>query len=206
MSMLGRWKSLAVAIFGAALASCAVAGLQGTLLQAQTPVAHLDETRLPGSWYEIARLPNKAEKRCESDAVELIARWDKPGSLEWVDSCTVAKHYTTSRTLYAHPVPKRKKQTETAGDGRYKVYTIFPFSRKYDVLGIAKDNSWLLVGTPNHKEVWIYAKDPAMPPPVYAVVQQLAASQGYAVDKLVLGKQSKANPDKPAVGAETVVP
>ena len=160
-----------------------------TIAHAQTPVTNLNEHRLTGSWYEIARLPNKAEKRCVADAVELIARWSKPGSLQWVDSCTVQKDYTSSRTSYAHSIPKRKTQQQVVGDGRYKVYTIWPFSRKYDVLGIATDSTWLLIGTPNRKNLWIYSRNATMAPEVYALVRQLAASQGYPVQKLIMGHQ-----------------
>ena len=180
--MLKRLLLLAVPAIALSVPASPLAG--------QTAVTNLDETRLVGSWYEIARLPNRQQKACTADSVELISRYDKPGSLEWLDACTVKGKYNQARNLYAHPVPKRNAPGGN-GNGEYKVYTIFPFSKKYLILAVAPDNSWLLVGTPNHKELWIYAKSPVMTPEVLAAVKAQASGQGYPTGKLILQPQTK---------------
>lgn len=159
-------------------------------IRAQTPVTNLEESRLTGSWFEIARLPDKKQKLCASDSMRLITRWEKPGTLEWVTSCTQKNHYNDSNTSWARPIPKRKKQEETTGPGRYKVFTIWPFSRKYDVLAIANDNSWMLLGSPNKKSLWVYSKSRTMSPEVYSAVQQVATQQGYDATKLIQQPQN----------------
>jgi apolipoprotein D and lipocalin family protein len=179
------WRTFLLVTF----AACALA-LPVRPIAAQTPVPNLDENRLAGDWFEIARLPDKAQKLCSADSIRLIARWDKPGSLEWVSACTVKAGYNNASTSYARAVPKRKKPG-SAGNGEYKVYFFWPLAHKYDVLAIAPDSSWLLLGSTNHKELWIYSRTPTMPEEVLAPIRAQAASEGYPVDKLVLQPQSK---------------
>ena len=148
--------------------------------RAQTAIP-VDENRLTGSWFEIAHLPDKHEKSCTGDAVELIARADKPHQLQWVQSCRT-KLDVDSRTLTAKP------QNKKSPDGRYKVTTIWPLSKKYYVLALNEDS--LIVGSPDHKSLWVYAKTATLKPDALDAAESHAAAQGYPKDRLVLTHQS----------------
>jgi apolipoprotein D and lipocalin family protein len=163
--------------------------LAAASLQAQTVAAvpKLDETRLTGTWYEIARLPDRHEKACIADAFELVTRGDKLNQLQVVDSCKTKKAYTNVRNFNANPQDKKSK---LAGDGRLKVPTIWPFAAKRWVLATGPNFEWWLVGNPNHKSLWIFARTPALAPDVLASIKTQASSEGYAVDHLVMTPQS----------------
>jgi len=149
--------------------------------RAQTAVP-VDENRLAGTWFEIARLPDKHEKSCTGDAVELIARADKPHQLQWVQSCRTRLD-VDGRSVTAKPQDKK------LADGRYKVTTLWPFSKKFYVLALTEDS--LVIGSPNHKSLWIYAKSAKPNPDALTAAKALAAAQGYATEHLVLTHQSQ---------------
>ncbi len=157
------------------------------LVRAQTPVAvsHLDDSQMKGTWYEIARLPNKREKTCIGDAFQLDARGDKPHTLQWVNSCRTKSAYVNVYDATAKPQDKKNPT-----DGRLKVTTLWPFTAKYWVLGLGPNDEWSLVGSPNHKNLWIYSRSQMLAPAVLTQIESQAAAAGYPVAKLVLTPQS----------------
>jgi len=157
--------------------------------QAPTAVSHLDDDQMKGVWYEIARLPNKREKTCIGDAFQLDARGDKPNTLEWVDSCKTKSAYVNVHNSTAKP---QNKKTPT--DGHLKVGAFWPFTAKYWVIALGPDYGWYLLGSPNHKNLWIYSKSPTLTPDVLAQIESQAAAAGYPVAKLLLTAQSGQSP------------
>jgi apolipoprotein D and lipocalin family protein len=163
--------------FSLALALCF--GLPASArAQVVTPVAAFDATQMTGTWYEIARLPNKTEKHCVANATELVALADKPRQLQLVDTCRVAKGYLDPRNHLA----RANKKTH---DGAFHVSTIWPFSRKYWWVVISPANDWSVVGSPNHKQLWIYARRPMLEPADLAAATTRAAAMGFAVGNLI---------------------
>jgi len=160
--------------------------------QTPTPVPKLDDDQMRATWYEIARLPNKREKSCIGDAFELIARGDSPNSLTWVASCKTKTAYINVHNTAARPQDKKNPN-----DGRLKVITIWPFTAKYWVLAVDHQLAWFLIGTPNHKKLWIYAKSPTLAPEVLAQIEAQATAEGYPSAKLVFGPQTVAPANAP---------
>ena len=149
--------------------------------QTVTALPHLDVNNLSGAWYEIARYPNKREKECTADAQELVAPDDKSRHLQLVDSCTAAKGYAVVHNYTA----KIDKQT----DGKLKIPTFFPLARPYWVLAMAPDNSWLVIGESNHKQLWIFSKTPTLSPATLTQIEGLTTSAGYSTARLVFPPQ-----------------
>ena len=46
-----------------------------------TPVRELDLERYLGDWFEIARFPNRFEKKCDRDVMARYAATGKPGRI-----------------------------------------------------------------------------------------------------------------------------
>jgi apolipoprotein D and lipocalin family protein len=150
--------------------------------QGVTALPHLDVNNLSGTWHEIARYPNKREKLCIADSLELVALDDKSNHLQLVDSCTAAKGFTSVHNYIA----KIDKQT----DGKLKIPEFFPLSRPYWVLAMASDNSWLVIGEANHKELWIFSKKPKLDPATLTQIEALTAAAGYSTARLVFPRQN----------------
>jgi apolipoprotein D and lipocalin family protein len=151
--------------------------------QTVTAVPTLDFNQFTGSWYEIARLPNKREKICTGDVVEVIALGDKSKQLQIVTSCKTNKGYTEVRNATATTQKKR-------GDGELKVTYTWPFSEKDWVLAVGAQTHWVLIGSPNHKALWVYSRAPKLSPEVRSEIERKAAAEGFAVAKLVTTPQS----------------
>ncbi len=157
---------------GLLLAGAAVAAAQTV-----TPVPKLDTDRFVSPWHEIARYPIKKEKACLSDEVVLYALGDKKDSFQRVTSCKIKG----GNSEFWNATGKLDK----GGSGMLKVRTIWPFSTKYWVIATAPDYGWIAVGTPNHKSLWILAKEPAMSAQVLSDVEPEAAAQGFNTAKLI---------------------
>ena len=156
--------------------------------QTVTALPHLDVNNLSGAWYEIARYPNKREKECTADSQELVALDDKSSHLQLVDSCTAAKGYAVVHNYTA----KIDKQT----DGKLRIPTFFPLARPYWVLAMAPDNSWLVIGEANHKQLWIFSKTSTLAPATLTQIEALTTAAGYSTDRLVFSPQK--NPSQTA--------
>lgn len=179
MEMLGSvtmagWRKAAMSVLAAG--SMVLAGVPARAQKA-TAVPQLDLNRLRGTWYQIARIPSKAEKKCVSDSFELIAFGDAKNSVQLGDSCVMKQGDSDLRGANA----KQDKH----GAGKLKIKRFFILSRPYWVLDIAQDNSWVLMGTPNHKNLWIYSKKPTMDDTQLTELKGKASAQGFHVDKLV---------------------
>jgi apolipoprotein D and lipocalin family protein len=149
-----------------------------------TAVTTLQPTRIAGTWYEIARYPYNKEKRCVSDAEELIAPGYKPHQLLLVDACKTKDGYTQTRNLAAI-APNAKDP------GALKVRTFWPFWRKYWVLALSPDYSWTLLGSPDHKTLWIFSKSPTLAPDVLSAIEAQAAAEGFPASRLIQTPQTR---------------
>jgi apolipoprotein D and lipocalin family protein len=169
---LGGWLSL-----GLLLATTSVAEAQSG-----SAVPQLDLDRLMGTWYEIARLPTKAEKHCVSDAMVLYAVGDKPHQFQVVNSCQIKNGSTDPRNATG-------KVADKLGGGRLKISYLFPFSSKYWVLAMGPEYEWALIGSPNHKTLWVLSRMSSMKPELLAEIEAKAAAQGFNTSKLVMVEQ-----------------
>ena len=146
--------------------------------QTVTAVPQLDLNRYMGSWYMVARLPDKREKQCIGGALVLYAIGEKAGRFQMVTSCQ-----TKGDNVDAHNASG--KVADKAGDGKLKVSYLWPFSQKYWVLAVGSEYAWALVGNPNHKELWVLSRTETMKSEVLDEVEGKAAAEGYDRGKMV---------------------
>jgi apolipoprotein D and lipocalin family protein len=162
--------------------------------QSATAVAQLSPNRLMGTYFEIARDPIKREKHCVGEEMVLYDLGDKPNTLQLVTSCQLKGNTSDSWNSSG--------KFSLAGDGQLKLNWIWPFTTKYWVLALAPDYAWALVGTPNHKSLWILSRTPTLPPGVLASIQATASAQGFNTAKLI---QITQHP-RPPVALATTTP
>ena len=148
-----------------------------------TAVPQLDFTRFSGSWYKVAMLPDKKEKDCAADAVVLITRGDKPPKFQLVDSCNTKDDTGMAWNWNGKPEDK-------SGDGRLKV-GMWPFVTKYRVIEVSPDYSWAMVGSTNHKKLWVLSRKTTLDKGSLAEARAKAQAEGFAVAKMVVMKQGQ---------------
>jgi apolipoprotein D and lipocalin family protein len=156
-----------------------IPGLVQAEAQAVSPVPKLDLKRFSGAWYEMALYPNKKEKKCVSDGVVLYALGDKPGRLQVVTSCMLKGGATDVRNANG-------KLADKSGDGKLKVSYLWPFSTKYWVLATGPEYEWVVVGSPDHKLLWILSRTAVMKAETMDEAKAKAGAMGFDTAKLVV--------------------
>jgi len=171
-------------ILGAALGLALLAGAHLLPAQSATAAPQFDTTRYTGTWYEIARIPNKREKNCKRDVVHVVALGDKPKSLQFVNACMTKRGYADAINVNARPQYKKMP------DARFKIATLWPFTRKYWIFAVGPNYDWSLTGNPNHKELWIFSRQTTLDPATFSDIKARATAMGFSTDKLVLMQQT----------------
>ena len=171
-------------VVGGALLTAFVPGASPVAIAQSTSALHsVDLNRFSGSWYEIARLPNKREKGCLADVVDLIALADKVDRLLLVTSCKAKNDYTD--------VANADIRTEKgSGGGKLKVIYLWPFSEKEWILALGPNYEWVLLGSPNHKALKVLSRTRTLSTEVLSYLKQKAASKGYDTGKMTMTLQT----------------
>jgi apolipoprotein D and lipocalin family protein len=91
-------------------------------------VPHVDLNRYVGRWYEIARLPNRFEKKC-TDSVTAIYSVRTDGKIEVVNRCRKSSgDYTTAKG--------KAKVVDKTTNAKLKVSYFWPFYGDYWILDL----------------------------------------------------------------------
>lgn len=168
-----------------ALACLVAGGTSGLQGQSVTAVPKLDTARFSTTWYEIARYPWKKEKKCVRDGLQLYASGEKAGRLAEVTSCVNKKGYANVNNTTLH------FQDKKVADGRLRTQFLFFFHRKQWVLALGDDYDWTLMGSPNHKQLWVLSTRPTLDEAVLSAAKLKASALGFDPAKLVTVLQTR---------------
>ncbi len=140
-------------------------------------VASVDLSRYAGTWYEIARYPNRFQKRCAGD-VTAVYDVKANGDVRVVNSCRESSGKTKTAKGTA-------KVTDRATNAKLKVTFFWPFYGKYWILDLGPGYEYAVVGEPSRKYLWILGRAPAMDDALYQKLLARVAELGYDPSKLV---------------------
>lgn len=147
-------------------------------------VASVDLDRYLGEWYEIARFPNRFQEDCVSDVRATYAKRED-GRLDVRNRC----RGEDGEVIDAEGVARRADDESTA---KLKVRFAPAFLSflpwvwgDYWILGLGEEYSWAVVGSPDRKYLWILARTPSLDPAQLAAARDIAAENGFDVDRLV---------------------
>ena len=133
-------------------------------------VGAVDLDRYYGTWYEIARLPNRFQAMCVSDT-QATYRPDGNG-VTVVNQCRTA----TGKVEQADGIAK-----VVAGSHGAKLRVSFfrPFYGDYWILDLDPDYRWVLVGEPGRHYAWILARAPKLDDATLEALLSRAAVLGF---------------------------
>lgn len=140
------------------------------------PVSRVDLTRYAGLWYEIAKIPNRFQRRCARDTT---ARYSmrEDGRITVVNRCLDSQ----GNLIEAQGVARAVDESSNA---KLKVrflqlFGIPLFEGDYWVIGLGEDYSYAIVGHPTRKYGWILARTPELSPEELDEISTILTRQRY---------------------------
>jgi len=167
---------------GQALAADAVRPLQ--------PIESLSVPRYMGTWYEIAKFPNKFQKDCVGDTTASY-QLNEDGRVQVVNRCRTADGKIdiaegVARQLGGATSPKLKVRFAPA------VLSFIPMVwGDYWVIDLDKQYQLSAVSEPKREYLWILSRTPQVPPADYDALLARLAAQGLDVSRLERTPQAR---------------
>lgn len=143
-------------------------------------VDRVDLERYMGRWYEIAKIPNRFQRKCVRDTSATYSlRPD--GRVTVVNRCTEKDGDESVSSGLA-------KVVDTATNAKLKVsfvslLGIRLFWGDYWVIGLDPDYEWALVGESKRKYGWILARQPQLTPEQWEAARSTLRARGYDPDR-----------------------
>lgn len=139
-------------------------------------VKTVDLDRYYGTWYEIARLPNRFQKRCVSD-VQATYRSAR-AHVAVLNQCRTADGTLEQAKGVA-------KVVKGSGGARLRVSFFRPFYGDYWILDLDPDYRWVLIGEPGRDYAWVLARQPWLDSATLDTLLSKAAALGFDRQKFV---------------------
>jgi len=144
-------------------------------------VSRVDLSRYVGRWYEIARLPNRFEKKC-ADTVTATYTLRDDGKIDVVNRCRKSSaEYTTAKG--------KAKIVDKATNAKLKVTFFWPFYGDYWILDLDPDYQYAVVGAPNRKYLWILSRNRQMDEALYRSLLEKMAARGFNTEQMIRTSQ-----------------
>ena len=140
-------------------------------------VSAVDLSRYTGRWYEIARLPNRFEKKC-ADSVTATYNLRADGKLEVVNRCRKSNgEYTTAKG--------KAKIVDKKTNAKLKVTFFWPFYGDYWILDLGPNYEYAVVGAPNRDYLWILSRTPQLDEQLYEGLLAKMATRGFETQRML---------------------
>jgi apolipoprotein D and lipocalin family protein len=151
-------------------------------------VPSVDLHKYAGTWYEIARYPNRFQNDCAGD-VTATYTIDEDG-IEVVNRCRKQSGEVTEAKGRA------RLASEDGPNSKLKVrfapafLSIFSFVwGNYWIIDLAPDYSYAVIGEPERKYLWILSRTKKLDDVVFAKILERIKLNGYDTTKLVITPQ-----------------
>lgn len=171
---------LTLALLGGLLGGCAGMDSRGEL----PTVASVDLARYAGTWHEIARLPMWFQRHCVDSKAVYTVRSD--GRVGVHNECVTDDGGLAEADGVATVVDtKTNARLMVVFDNWFA--RLFGSSREgnYWILDLDPEYRTVLVGTPDHRYLWMLARAPQINDATYRKLVHLARGFGYPVEQLI---------------------
>lgn len=140
------------------------------------PGRPLDLDRYMGRWYVIARVPNPVER----GHVGSFSEYQRQDG----DGIRIDYHFRDGMNAGLQHRPLRARAQADSGYRRWRTWLYKVIPTRTEVLEVAPDYSWALVGHAGGEIAWIMAREPQMDTATYRALQERLASHGFNTDRM----------------------
>ena len=142
---------------------------------AVVPSVEID--RYLGTWYEIARYPNRFQKECVAVTADYSLRDD--GKIRVLNACRKGSPDGPIKRIEGKAWVVDKET-----NAKLRVQFFWPFWGAYWIIDLGKDYEYAVVGHPKRKYLWILSRTPEMSPELYQAIVERLIEQGYDPGRL----------------------
>lgn len=147
----------------------------------------VDLARYMGTWYEIARLPMWAQKRCAASTADY--RLMDSGKVAVRNACvtTGGDRVAVEGTATVVDPVTRAKFHVVFDQWAAKLVSWFTSSERgnYWILRLDPEYRWAVVGTPDRDYLWILARTPTMEEALYRELVEFSRQRGFEIERLI---------------------
>jgi len=142
-------------------------------------VSHVDLNRYKGTWHEIARYPNRFQRDCYGSRATYSLRDD--GKISVLNEC-----YEGSAQGRLKSANGRAWVVDSETNAKLKVSFFWPFSGDYWIIELDEDYSYVVIGHPKRKYLWILSRQETMDDALYnAILNRLQTVHGYDISPIL---------------------
>lgn len=151
-----------------------------------TTVENVDLLKYQGTWYEIAKIPNRFQKICDKN-VTATYKLRKDGNISVINRCV-------EKDGKIKEIEGMAKIADSDSNAKLQVSFVRFFWKNwfygnYWVIGLADDYSWAIVGGPSRKYGWILARENKLDQSVIKQIFTILEEKGYDPKNFEMTKQ-----------------
>lgn len=141
-------------------------------------VPSVDISRYAGTWYEIAKYPNRFQKGCVATSATYTVL---PGgrAVEVVNRCRNGSLDGPERSIKG-----KARVVDEETNARLKVTFFWPFSGDYWIIALGPEYEYAVVASPNRKYLWVLSRTPRMDAHVYERILESVRTQHFDPSRL----------------------
>ncbi len=139
-------------------------------------VPSVDLERYAGLWYEIAKIPNRFQKKCAGNTTAYYSiRSD--GKIDVINRCMKQNgDFDEARGIARVEDPQSNAKLKVSF---VRFLGMSLFWGDYWIIGLGDNYEYAVVGTPNRKYGWILARNPKLEEATLQTITELLREQGY---------------------------
>ena len=140
-------------------------------------VEHVDVARYMGTWYEIAKFPQRFEKGLVGVTADYTLLPN--GKVRVLN-----RGYKGDFNGKLQTAEGKARVVDTRTNAKLKVSFFWPFAGNYWILELGKDYEYAVLGDESRKYLWILSRTPQMDEAVYTELLRRARDKGFDISKL----------------------
>lgn len=169
-----------IIVLGIGVASMLVYACRSSAITSTLEVVpRVELDRYIGTWYEIARYPNRFQKDCYATSATYDLRAD--GTISVINRCRKGSPDGAEKVASG-----RAWVVDRKTNARIKVQFLWPFSGDYWIIQLGEQYEYAVVGHPDRSYLWILSRSPRMEPELYGRILERLRQQGYDSSRLIV--------------------
>lgn len=141
-------------------------------------VEKVDLNSYLGLWYEIARFPNRFQKRCVGSTARYSLRDD--GKIDVLNKCFLDSH--DGKQKEAKGIARI---VDTNSNSKLEVSFFRPFWGEYWIIILDDNYSYAVVGHPSRDYLWILSRKPQMDDDTYKRIINKLKAMSYPTERFI---------------------